>query len=183
MNRIAVFLGEGFEEIEALTVVDICRRAEIDTIMVSVGEEQKVTGSHGISVLADQVFEEVDFDRLDMLVLPGGKAGTEKLEAHNGLLERLDDFYREGRYIAAICAAPSILGHLGMLKDRRACSYPSFEGHLEGARVVQDEVAVSEHVITSRGMGCSIPFALTLAAVFRGQEIADKLAESIIYKK
>ena len=124
MSRIAVFFADGFEEIEALTVVDICRRAGIAVEMVSVKEEKEVTGSHGICVKTDVLFDEVDFESLDMLVLPGGMPGTRNLEKHQGLMAQLDSFYAAGRYVAAICAAPTVMGHRGILKGRKACCYP-----------------------------------------------------------
>lgn len=183
MKRIAVFFAGGFEEIEALTVVDLCRRAGIDTQMVSVEGAQNVTGSHNIAVAMDAGFEDVDFEQLDMIVLPGGMPGTKNLEAHDGLMQKVDAFYAAGKGVAAICAAPSILGHRGMLKGRKACSYPGFEDALEGAEVVYDSVAVSEHVITSRGMGCAIDFSLAIIEALCGKEAADKMAETIIYSK
>lgn len=181
MSRIAVFFAEGFEEIEALTVVDLCRRAGIETNMVSVTEKLQVTGSHGITVGMDQVLEETDFDSLDMIVLPGGMPGTKNLEACTGLMEQLDRFYKEGRPISAICAAPSIFGHRGYLNGRNACAYPGFEDHLEGAEVSMNSVEVSEHVTTSRGMGCAIDFGLAIVERFQGKETADKLAKAVIY--
>lgn len=181
MSKIAIFLAAGFEEIEALTVVDICRRAGIEVTVASITDSLTVEGSHAIAVNADCLLSEVAFDEMDMLVLPGGMPGTKNLEACEVLMERVDEFYEKGRYIAAICAAPSIFGHRGMLRGRSACSYPSFESHLEGALVTQEPVAVSEHVITSRGMGCAIPFALVIAGIFCGKEKAAQLAESIIY--
>lgn len=181
MNRIAIFFAKGFEEIEALTVVDICRRAGLTVTMVSVEAEKRVEGAHGIRVNTDMLFEEADFDRLDMLVLPGGMPGTRNLEAHRGLMEKLDAFYTEGKYVAAICAAPTILGHRGMLKGRKACCYPGMEAELTEALVVYDPVAVSEHVITSRGMGCAIPFGLAITSVFCGRDKAEELAKGIVY--
>lgn len=181
MSKIAVFLAKGFEEIEALTVVDICRRAKIEVKMVSIDSSLEVEGSHGIKVLADETFDETDFDSLDMLVLPGGMPGTRNLEAHAGLMERVDEFYKEGRFIAAICAAPSIFGHRGILRGRKACCFPGFEDALEDAEVTMDQTVRSEHVITSRGMGCAIPFALAITEVFCGQEKAAELGKSIIY--
>ncbi|MDR2043633.1 MAG: DJ-1/PfpI family protein [Clostridium sp.] len=187
MSKLAVFLAEGFEEIEALTVVDVCRRAELEVSVVSVRgggeprERKLVEGAHGIVVRADTVFEEVDFTRLDMIVLPGGGLGTKNLEAHGGLMERLEEFYRAGKYVAAICAAPSILGHRGMLKGRKACSYPALESHLEGAQVSREAVAVSGTVVTSRGMGTAIPFSLAITEIFCGREKARSLAEGIVY--
>lgn len=182
MRKIAVFFAEGFEEIEALTVVDLCRRAGIDTQMVSVTGKKPVTGSHGIMVQMDGVFEETVFSELDMIVLPGGMPGTKNLEAHAGLMDYVDAFHKEGKGIAAICAAPSILGHRGILKGRKACSYPGFEKDLEDAIVVYDKVAVSEHIITSRGMGCAIDFSLAIIEMLCDKVTADKMAETIIYR-
>ncbi|MBE5883627.1 MAG: DJ-1/PfpI family protein [Lachnospiraceae bacterium] len=182
MSKIAIFFAKGFEEIEALAVVDICRRCELTIDMVSVTEESTVEGAHGIVVTMDKTFSQVIFDEYDMLVLPGGGEGTKNLEAHEALMTQLDAFYEADKYIAAICAAPSIFGHRGYLKGKRACCYPSFEGHLEGAEVTEDAVTVSGHVITSRGMGTAIPFGLALAAVFCGQKKADELATAIVYK-
>ena len=182
MNKIAIFFATGYEEIEALAVVDICRRCNLTIDMVSVTGERSVTGSHGITVGMDKLFEEVDFEEYDCLVLPGGMPGTTGLEAHEALMSRVDEFYGAGKWIAAICAAPSIFGHRGILKGRKACCYPSFESHLEGAEVTEGPVEISGNVITSRGMGTAIPLGLAIAGVFCGQEVADKMAESIIYK-
>lgn len=182
MSRIAVFFAEGYEEIEALAVVDVCRRCGITVDMVSAYGEKSVMGSHGILVEMDKGFDQADFAEYDMLVLPGGKQGTENLEAHQGLMEQIDAFYRDGRYIAAICAAPSIFGHRGILKGRNACSYPSFESHLEGAQVTVGPVEISDHVITSRGMGTAIDFGLAIAGVLCGEEKAQKMAETIVYR-
>lgn len=182
MKKIAVFFGEGFEEIEALTVVDICRRAGIEVNMVSVTGQDRVTGAHKISVGMDMQFDEVDFAALDMLVLPGGRQGTKNLEAHAGLMEQVDRFYQEGKLLGAICAAPSIFGHRGMLRGRRACCYPGFEKELEGAEVMTSRVTVDNSVITSRGMGTAMDFALTITAILCGEEVAQKLSQTIIYE-
>ncbi len=182
MSRLAVFFAQGFEEIEALTVVDICRRGGLDVDMVSVNGEEEVTGSHGVSVKTDKLFENIDFGEYDMLVLPGGMPGTKNLEAHRGLMAQIDGFYKKGKYIAAICAAPSIFGHKGILKGKRACSYPSFESHLEGAQVTAGPVEVSGNVITSRGMGTAIDFGLAILGIFCGAEKAEELAKGIVYR-
>lgn len=183
MKKIAVFFAAGYEEIEALTVVDICRRCGLDVDMVSIGEDLSVAGSHGIAVRMDKTFGQADFAEYDMLVLPGGMPGTKSLEAHAGLMEQVDAFYAAGKYIAAICAAPSIFGHRGILRGRKACSYPGFESHLEGAEVTAGPVEVSGHVITSRGMGTAIDFALTIAGIFCGAQKAEEMAQSIVYKR
>lgn len=183
MAKIAVFFGEGYEEIEALTVVDLCRRAKIETQMVSITGNACVTGSHGIKVEMDAQYEDVDFDTLDMIVLPGGMPGTRNLEAHVGLMSHVDAFHEAGRNLAAICAAPSIFGHRGILKGRKACCYPGFEKDLEGAQVVFETVAVDGNVITSRGMGCAIDFSLEIIKRLSDAQTADALAEAVIYGK
>ncbi|MBR1931522.1 MAG: DJ-1/PfpI family protein [Lachnospiraceae bacterium] len=182
MNKLAIFFATGYEEIEALTVVDICRRCGLTIDMVSVTGERSVTGSHKISVAMDMLFEEMNPAEYDMLILPGGKAGVEGLEAHTGLMEMVDAFYEGEQYVAAICAAPSILGHRGILKGRNACSYPSFESHLEGANVTAGPVEISDHVITSRGMGTSIDFALAIVGQLLGSDVADEMAKTIVYR-
>ena len=182
MSKIAIFFAKGYEEIEALSVVDICRRCGLTIDMVSVTEDMQVEGSHGIMVGMDKTFSQVDFAEYDMLVLPGGGEGTQNLEAHEALMAQIDAFYEAGKYIGAICAAPSIFGHRGFLKGRKACSYPSFESHLEGAEVTAGPVEIDGHVVTSRGMGTSIPFGLAIAGIFCGQEKAEEMANTIVYK-
>lgn len=183
MAKIDVFLATGFEECEALITVDICRRAGLDVKTVSVTGEKEVVSSHQVTVTADLLLEEVDFDELDMIVLPGGMPGTKNLEACEPLMEQVDAFYEAGKCISAICAAPSILGHKGYLKGRNATSYPSFEGHLDGALVFHNSVEVSEHITTSRGLGTAIDFGLAIVARFQGREEADKIAEAIVYSR
>lgn len=182
MSKVCVFFGTGFEEIEALTVVDLLRRASIDVSMVSITGEKKVESSHKVWVEMDMLFEELDFSKVDMIVLPGGMPGTKNLEAYAPLMEQIEHFYAEGRYLSAICAAPSILGHRGMLKGRNACSYPDFESHLEGAQVTGNPVEISEHIITSRGMGTAIEFGLAIVARMKDEKTAKELAEKIIYR-
>lgn len=181
MKTVSVFLADGFEEIEGLTIVDILRRAGIQVDTVSVSGDKTVHGAHQIDVQADFLFEEMDFTQTDMLVLPGGMPGTKNLMKHKGLRGLLEAHHEQGQYIAAICAAPSILGEFGFLKGRKACCYPSFEEKLEGADVVQDAVCVDAHLITSRGMGTAIPFALRLTGLLCGEEKAEEIGRSIIY--
>ena len=138
--------------------------------------------SHKVWVEMDMLFEELDFSKVDMIVLPGGMPGTKNLEAYAPLMEQIEHFYEKGKYISAICAAPSILGHRGMLKGRNACSYPDFESHLEGAQVTGNPVEISEHIITSRGMGTAIDFGLAIVARMKDEKTAKELAEKIIYR-
>lgn len=181
MKKVYVFLADGFEEIEGLTAVDVLRRAGADTVTVSVMGRKEITGSHGIQVMADCLFEDTDFSEAALLVLPGGMPGTLNLKAHSGLAELLEQFDRKEKYIAAICAAPTILSDLGMLAGRRACAYPSFEENLNCKEVVREPVTTDGHIITGRGMGAAIPFALKLTEFLFGREKADEIAESIVY--
>lgn len=182
MAKIAVMLAEGFEEIEGLTVVDICRRCGIEVVTVSITDDKCVMGSHKIPVIADDTFKNTDFGNIDMIVLPGGLKGTQNLEACEPLMEKIDEFYKSDKLIAAICAAPSIFGHRDILNGRIACSYPSFEGHLLGAVVSQNPVEKSDNVITGRGMGVSIEFALKIAEQFVSKDKVDDVATGIIYR-
>ena len=181
MSKVAVFFGTGYEEIEALTVVDILRRAGIETEMVSITGEKTVTSSHQITVAMDKVLREVDFEALDMIVLPGGMPGTKNLEACGPLMEQVDAFVAGGKMVAAICAAPSILGHRGFLKGKNACSFPSFESHLEGANVLKQPAVTDGNIITGRGMGAAVPFALAILEKLAGEEVAQKMTETIVY--
>lgn len=181
MEKAYIFLADGFEEIEGLTVVDILRRAGVEIQMVSMMGHKELTGSHGIPVVADAVFEKTDFSDGTLFVLPGGMPGTKRLAAHEGLATLLKEKDAEGKRLAAICAAPSVLGGLGLLKGKRAACYPGFEEALTGAEVSFDPVVVSGNITTSRGMGTAIPFALALTEQLAGKEKADALAKGIIY--
>ena len=178
---IAVFFANGYEEIEALTVVDLTRRSGIETWMVSITDEKKVTGSHGIEVSMDKILKEVDFNDVDMIVLPGGMPGTLNLEACEPLMEKVKEFDKKGNYISAICAAPTIFGHLGILNGKKACCYPSMEDGLTGADVTYDTTVAADHILTSRGMGTAIDFGLQIIARFHGKEAAKDMAEKIVY--
>ncbi len=181
MKQVCVFLADGFEEIEGLTVVDILRRAGVQAETVSVTGKKAVCGAHQMVVQADRLFEEVQGKETDMLVLPGGMPGTTHLKEHQGLRQLLEKAREEGRYIAAICAAPSVLGELGFLEGRRACCYPSFEDKLKGSEVVYDAVCVDGPFITSRGMGTAAAFALKLTALLCGEKKAEEVGHSTLF--
>lgn len=182
MKKTYIFLADGFEEIEGLTVVDILRRAGSEAVTVSVTGNIEVRSSHAVGVKADRLFEETDFTDADMLVLPGGMPGTLNLKAHEGLIRLLKEADRQEKYIAAICAAPSILGELGMLNGRKACSYPSFEEYLNCGEVLAVPFVKDGHIITGRGMGAAIPFALELTALLEGREKAEEVRRAIVYE-
>ena len=178
--KTAVFLATGFEEIEALTVVDLLRRAQISCDMVSIEDELTVSGSHGIKTTADMLLSEVAFDEYDCMILPGGMPGTRNLEGNQYLMSKLDDFYRKNKLICAICAAPTIFGHKGYLEGKAAVCYPGMEDELKGAFVPEEEVVKDGNIITSRGMGTSVEFGLKLLVVLTDKANADRIAASVM---
>ncbi len=181
MNKIGIFMADGCEEIEGLTVVDIVRRAGIHITTISISDKKEVAGAHGITFLADAKKDEVDFSTLDGIVLPGGMPGTTNLGADETVDKVIREFAAGGKLVAAICAAPSVLGQAGLLNGKHATSYPGFEPKLTGAVTSEDPVVQDGNVITSRGMGTAIAFALEIVSYFTDKKTADKLAESIIY--
>jgi protein deglycase len=175
MQTIFVHLADGFEEIEALTVVDVLRRANLPVVTVSIGSTLQVTGAHKISVVADHLFKEVDYSLGSMIILPGGMPGAKNLNEHTGLKSMIMEYSANGKYIAAICAAPLVLGGLGLLKGKNAVCYPGFESTLEGAHVTMDPCIIDHQIITARGVGAALTFALELVRLLIGEEPAGKL--------
>lgn len=182
-KQVCVFLADGFEEIEGLTVVDLLRRANIRVTTVSITGDKMIHGAHGINVQADELFEQMDYAEQDMLVLPGGMPGTLYLGEHQGLKALLMQYYQEEKYLAAICAAPSVFGKYGFLNGRVATSYPGFEGALTGSDYIEKPVAISDFIITSRGLGTAIPFSLALIEQLLGKEKAEEIGKAIIYDR
>ena len=181
-KKVAVHLAEGFEEIEAVSIIDVLRRANIDTQVVSVTGKKEVTGSHGITITADILFEEVDYNLVGMIVLPGGMPGADNLKKHAGLGEQILDFHSKGKPLGAICAAPLVFGNLGILKNQKATSYPGFEDQLTGAQVTGADVETSGKIITGKGAGVAIQFALKIVETLKGKALADELAGKMIVK-
>lgn len=183
MAKVCIFFADGLEEIEGLTVVDMLRRVGIDIHIVSISDSLKVTGSHHIEITADTLFENEDFSDTEMYVLPGGMPGTTHLGRCVPLCKQLAKAASAGKYIASICAAPSVPGGLGLLKGKNATCYPGFESKLIGANCMTDSVVVDGNFITSRGMGTAIEFAAKLVALLKDQKTADELLASIMYVK
>jgi len=181
MSKVYIFLANGFEEIEGLTVVDMLRRAGIEISMVSITGAKEITGAHNIKVMADELFEDIDFNDADMLVLPGGMPGTKYLAAHQGLVTLLKQFNKEGKQLAAICAAPSVLGVNGILQGKRTTCYPGYEDKLLGAIVTTNNVEIDNNIITGKGMGTSIDFSLRIIEKLIDLETANKIATAIQY--
>ncbi len=182
MAKVYIFLATGFEEVEALTVVDLLRRDKVEVVMISIDNEAYVTGAHDITVKVDLPYEEADFEDVDMLILPGGPGHTKLLE-HEGLTERIKAFNLSRKRIAAICAAPSVLGKLGVLIGKKAVCYPGNEESLQGATVLREEVVTDGNVTTSRGVGTAIPFALELVKLLDCETEAGAMKSKIIYRQ
>ena len=183
MAKTVLFLANGFEEIEALTVVDLLRRQGIEITTASITDSVEVTGSHNITVKADTVLGKVDFSSFDMLILPGGQPGTTNLGNCKKLTDAIIKHNDAGKDLAAICAAPTVYGKLGLLQGKRACCYPGCEDGLLGADVQTTEVTVDGNFITSRGMGTAIPFGLAIIERFCGKAAADDMAKKIVFNK
>ena len=181
MAKVLIMLADGFEEIEGLAVVDLLRRARIDIETVSIMETNTVMCKHNIELKADKTFNEADFSGADMIVLPGGIPGATNLENYKPLIEKLIEFNNKGKKLAAICAAPYILGINHILEGKEATCYPGFEDKLLGAKALTDKVVVSKNVITSRGMGTAIDFGLAIIETYLGKEKAKEIADSVMY--
>lgn len=179
MSKVSAFMAEGMEEVECLSVVDILRRAGVEVQTVSISDRREVTGSHGITVLADVCFREADFSDSDLLFLPGGGAGVERLAAHGGLCDLLRTFHNQGKRLAAVCAAPSVLGGLGLLEGKTATCYPGWEGKLKGASWTEQGVVTDGTVTTGRGLGFCIDLGLELARLLEGEETARTVRQRI----
>ncbi len=180
--KCALFLAEGYEECEALITVDILRRASIEIDTVSIMQEQVVKSSHGILVQADKMWDNIDTKDYDVLILPGGKLGTANLEKFEPLIEALKNHYSEGKLIAAICAAPSILGHLGFLKDKNYTCFPSFD-EASFLGTYKEELAVQDsNIVTGRGMGATLEFARILVKIITNGEMMNTVDYGIQYE-
>lgn len=183
MAKTAIFMADGCEEIEGLTVVDLLRRAEIEIDMVSINGKKTADGAHGISFSTDTDISEIDWDSYDALICPGGLPGTNYLAENEILVGKLREFKENGKLIAAICAAPALIfGENGLVDGSEATCYPGLEDKLKGAKALTEEVVVSKNVITSRGMGTAIPFALAIVSYIKDEDTAKKLGESIVFR-
>ncbi len=177
---VILFLANGFEEIEALTPADVLRRAGIDVLTVGIGG-RTVLGAHGIAVTADTDDAHLPEAAPEMVILPGGMPGASNLDASPVVDAVLTRATRDGAFLAAICAAPMVLGHRGYLRGKQATCFPGFEEHLTGAQLVAGPCAVRDgNVITATGMGVALEFALTLVEALRDAETAKKLRASLM---
>ncbi|MCR5312524.1 MAG: DJ-1/PfpI family protein [Bacteroidaceae bacterium] len=178
---IYAFLATGFEEVEALAVVDVCRRAGLDVNMVSIMDELTVTGAHGIKVVADSMFADNDYSEADLLFLPGGMPGAANLDAHAGLRSAIMNQFNSGKPLSAICAAPFVYGNLGILNGKKATCYPGFEAKLTGATATGNLVEKDGQFMTGKGPGAALALGYMIVEHFCGKDVADSLRQGMIY--
>ena len=178
--EVYLFLAEGFEETEAVGSLDVLRRGGLKVTTVSISGSLPVTGAHNLAVVADQLFEDTVFSKGRALVLPGGMPGASNLNAHVGLKNVIKQYDAENKIVAAICAAPLVLGGLGLLQGKKATAYPGFENTLQGATVVEDQVVKDGNIITGKGPGWVFDFALTVVAELKGRKKADEVAAGLL---
>jgi len=182
MKKLGIFMAEGCEMIEGLAVVDVVRRTgEMEIVTIAIGDTKEVTSSHNVTFLADALISDVNFDELDGIVLPGGMPGTLNLGANETVNAVIKKFAEEGKLVAAICAAPSVLGAAGILEGRHATCHPGFEEKLIGATCLEDAVVIDGHIVTSRGMGTAIDFGLAIVWLMLDDEAVEKVKKAIVY--
>ena len=180
--KVYVMMADGFEEIEALSVVDVLRRGGVETIIVSTKNDKIVVSAGNIPVIADLTIDKVEINSEDMIVLPGGGKGVENLYASEFLKELLKEHRAQSGYLAAICAGPTIPGRMGLLKDIKATCYPGCEGDLTGAIISQDDVVIDQKIITSKGPGTSLAFSYKLLEIIKGKECSDKISKGMLFR-
>lgn len=178
---IFVYIAEGFEEIEALTPVDVLRRAGLETETVSLGESLQVTGAHGITIVCDRTLEGSAETAIDALILPGGMPGAANLAGSEVLLDRIRRESAKGTLICAICAAPMVLAKAGVLQGRKATIYPGMEQEMPGAVLCGDRVCTDGNIITSRGPATAMPFALEILKELAGIPARDRVQEGMLF--
>ncbi len=179
MSKLAVFMADGCEEIEALTAVDMLRRANLDVVTVSIMGRKEIHGSHGITFFSDAMYEAADMSDFDGVILPGGAVGTKNLGGHEGVISTAKHFAKSGKLVAAICAAPSVLGQNGLLQGRRATCHPGWEDKLTGAVISEEDAVIDGNIITSRGMGTSIPFSLAIISKYADEQTINNVKKGI----
>lgn len=182
MKKAVMLFAQGFETVEALMVVDILRRAGVTVTMASITEEETVTSSHGVCVGMDAVLGEVDLLSYDAIILPGGMPGTIHLGESEAVKKAVLAMHEAGKIVSAICAAPGVLGKYGLLDGRKACSFPDHEVNLIGAEVSRDPVVVDGNIVTSRGLGTAMEFALKLLEILVSREKMEEIRSKIVYQ-
>lgn len=179
---IYVFLATGFEDIEALAPVDIMRRAGLGVQTVSISTDKTVESAHGVKVCADSLLADIDFSAADMIVLPGGLPGSTNLDACKPLTAAIKAHFDAGKPIAAICAAPLVFGHLGILEGKCATCYPGVEGELKGATYTAKIVEKDGNIITGKGPAAAFEFGYAIVDYFQGEGASQPLRQGMMYE-
>lgn len=180
--KIKMLIADGFEEIEAITLIDLLRRANYDLKTVSINQNNEIEGSHKIKMITDMVFDDVNFNDTDVIVLPGGVPGVPNLVSENKVLDLIKDFYNHNKYIVAICAAPFVLERAGILSGKKITCYPTWEDKINSAKIKKKDVVVDGRIITARGVGAAIDLGLKLVEIFSSKSDSKILKNSIVYK-
>ncbi len=183
MKTIFVHFADGFEDIEALTPVDVLKRAGYDVKMISVTGNKLVSSNHDVRLQTDILFEDADYSNADVLVMPGGMPGAATLNGHEGLRSKIIEHNNAGKLLAAICAGPMVLGQLGLLKGKTVTCYPGFEEKLTGANVTGNLVEVDGNFITGKGPGAAMKFSFTLVEKLSSKDKADELAKKMMVEE
>lgn len=181
MSKVLIPLATGFEEIEAVTIIDLLRRAEIDLTVVGL-EQNAVTGSHQISIKGDIYYKDIIIDEYDCLVLPGGQPGSNNLKENEIIIDWIKKFSKKNKLIAAICAAPTVLNAAGILEGKNITSYPSEKTKFQNSNYLEQNVVKDANVVTSRGVGTAIEFALEIVIILKGKKVRDELASKILWR-
>lgn len=176
-----VTLAEGFEELEAVSVITVLRRGGVEVLLVSASGSKLVTGVRGIRMEAGELVEKADFDDCEMIILPGGMPGASNLADTPVLMQAIKEFSKQNKWVAAICAAPAeVLGKAGLLKDHKATGYPGSEKNLMDAEVLEDNVVISGHMVTSKGPGTALEFAFALLKILKGEAVMNQVREKML---
>lgn len=179
--KIKVLIAEGFEEVEAITLIDLLRRAGYDLVTVSVMDTKEVKGGHNIPIITDDLLENVNFNDTDVLVIPGG-AGVNVLSSKDEVLELIKKFNENNKYIAAICAGPKVLEKAGILNGKKITVYPTSEEKIRSAEIQRMDCVVDGKIITGRGIGAAIPMALRMVEIFSSKDVSEELKKKIVYQ-
>jgi|SRR5208283_2658171 len=179
MPRVAVILADGFEEVEAISIIDVLRRADVDTVVEGLHDGQ-ITSVRKVKVVADTVIDTVKADDFDMLVLPGGQPGADNLNADSRVKELIKSFSRKGKLVGAICAAPIVLAGAGVLQGKHATSYPTYKDKVGNVVYEEKSVVVDGNILTSRGPGTALYFGLAIVERLAGKEKAQQIKEAML---
>lgn len=180
--KIIIFLAQGFEEVEALTVANYLRRVDIEVDLVSVTKDIELTGAHNIKIISDKTIADIeDFSIYDGLVIPGGMPGATNLRDNKKVIDVVESMNKDKKMLAAICAGPIVLERAGVIKGRKVTSYPGFEDQLQDSIYVEEPVVRDNNIITSRGPSIAVDFTLAIVNYLLGQEKEEELKKDILY--